>query len=153
MMKRKVFYSFHFGSDVMRVQQVRNIGAIEGNEPVSPNQWETVKQRGDLAVRRWIDENMKYKSAVIVLIGEQTWNRRWVKYEIEKAWNDGKAVLGIYINNIKCPRNGTCKKGKNPFDYVKLNYSTTLSALVKCHDPGLDAYNTINLNIENWIEE
>jgi hypothetical protein len=26
MAKRQIFYSFHFGNDVMRVQQIRNIG-------------------------------------------------------------------------------------------------------------------------------
>ena len=34
-MKRQVFYSFHYDNDAMRVQQVRNIGALEGNTPVS----------------------------------------------------------------------------------------------------------------------
>lgn len=36
-MKRQVFYSFHFDNDVMRVQQIRNMGVIEGEEPVRPN--------------------------------------------------------------------------------------------------------------------
>lgn len=31
--KIPVFYSFHFDNDVMRVQQVRNIGSIEGESP------------------------------------------------------------------------------------------------------------------------
>lgn len=39
-MKRQVFYSFHFDNDAMRAQQIRNIGMIEGSEPVSPNNWE-----------------------------------------------------------------------------------------------------------------
>ena len=38
-----VFYSFHFTNDVMRVQQIRNIGAIEGNSAVSANEWERIK--------------------------------------------------------------------------------------------------------------
>jgi len=29
MAKRQVFYSFHYANDVMRVQQIRNIGMIE----------------------------------------------------------------------------------------------------------------------------
>ena len=41
MAKVPVFYSFHFGNDVMRVQQIRNIGSIEGNAPTTPNEWET----------------------------------------------------------------------------------------------------------------
>ena len=39
MAKVPVFYSFHFDNDVMRVQQIRNIGMIDGNEPVSKNDW------------------------------------------------------------------------------------------------------------------
>lgn len=88
-----VFYSFHFDNDVMRVQQVRNIGVIEGNQPASPNDWEEIKRKGKAAVQNWIDENMKYKRCVIVLVGSETTNREWVRYEIEKAWNDGKALL------------------------------------------------------------
>ena len=33
MSQRKIFYSFHFANDVMRVQQVRNMGVVEGNTP------------------------------------------------------------------------------------------------------------------------
>lgn len=29
MTKRRVFYSFHYENDVMRVQQIRNIGVLE----------------------------------------------------------------------------------------------------------------------------
>lgn len=59
MPKRQVFYSFHFDNDVMRVQLIRNIGVIEGNTPVSANDWEELKRKGDSAVEKWIDENMK----------------------------------------------------------------------------------------------
>jgi hypothetical protein len=33
--KRQVFYSFHFDSDVRRVQQIRQMGVIEGDSPVT----------------------------------------------------------------------------------------------------------------------
>lgn len=45
-MKRQVFYSFHFKNDAWRAGQVRNIGVIEGNKPVSENEWEEVKKKG-----------------------------------------------------------------------------------------------------------
>ncbi|WP_252718472.1 TIR domain-containing protein, partial [Acinetobacter lwoffii] len=98
-MKRQVFYSFHYDNDVMRVQQIRNIGALEGNTPVSANDWETLKRNGDTAIKNWIDNQLKYKNCLIVLIGSQTANRPWVKYEIQRAWELGKAVLGIHIHN------------------------------------------------------
>ena len=45
MAKRQIFYSFHYDNDVFRVQQIRNMGALDGNEPVSKNDWETVKNK------------------------------------------------------------------------------------------------------------
>ena len=54
MTKRKVFYSFHYDNDVFRVQQIRNMGIIDGNEPVTPNNWEEIKRQGDISIRNWI---------------------------------------------------------------------------------------------------
>ena len=152
MAKVPVFYSFHFGNDVMRVQQIRNIGSIEGNAPTTPNEWETLKRTGKKAVENWIDQNMKYKRCIIVLIGSETADRPWVEHEIIKAWNDGKALLGIHIHNLKCPRNGTSRKGKNPFDQIKFESGKKLSEFVPCYDPSsINAYGEIAENMSNWI--
>ena len=43
--KRQIFYSFHFANDVLRVAQIRSIGALEDNKPVSANDWEEVKKK------------------------------------------------------------------------------------------------------------
>ncbi len=98
-----VFYSFHFDNDVMRVQQIRQMGMIDGDEPVSPNDWETVKRRGSAAVERWINDNMQYKRCVVVLIGTETHARPWIQYEIRKAWSDNRGLLGIHIHNLDRP--------------------------------------------------
>jgi len=82
MPKRKVFYSFHYDNDVFRVQQIRNMGILEGNAPTTPNEWEAIKQSGDGAIKRWINANLQLKSCVIVLIGAETADRKWVNYEI-----------------------------------------------------------------------
>jgi hypothetical protein len=153
MLKRQVFYSFHFDNDVMRVQQIRNIGALEDNKPISSNEWEEVKRKGKASIEKWINDNMSYRSCVAVLVGEETANRPWVKYEIEKAWTDGKGLLGIYVHNLNCPRNGKCQKGPNPFDQFNFNDGRKLSSVVKCYNPNsADAYNDIKDNIEDWIE-
>lgn len=153
MAKRQVFYSFHFDNDVMRVQQIRNIGALEDNKPASTNEWEQIKRKGESSIRKWIDDNMAYRSCVIVLVGEETAKRPWVKYEIKKAWNDGKGLLGIYVHNLNCPIHGKCKQGPNPFEQFKLNDGSKLSKVVECYNPiSTDAYNSIRNNIENWIE-
>ena len=161
MAKRQVFYSFHFDNDVMRTQQVRNIGVIEGNKPVSANEWEEAGKKPG-GIEKWIDDNMKYKSCVVVLVGTETANRPWVKYEIRKAWEDGKGVVGIYIHNLKDPRTsntpplyGKCTQGANPFDQFSFNNGgAKLSSKVKCYNPKpTDPYNDIAENIEQWVEE
>jgi len=157
--KRQVFYSFHFDNDVMRVQQIRNMGVIEGNTPVSPNDWEAAR-RTPGAIERWINDNMKYRSCVVVLVGTDTANRPWVKYEIEKAWKDGKGVVGIYIHNLKDPRTsdvapyyGKCAQGPNPFDQLRFTSGALLSSAVTCHNPNIsDPYNDIKSNIDRWVE-
>ncbi|MGA8896233.1 MAG: TIR domain-containing protein [Planktothrix agardhii] len=152
--KRQVFYSFEYETDVFRVQQIRHIGAIdEGGTLVSPSDWEELKRKTERGIKIWINEKMFYRSCVIVLIGENTASSKWVKYEIEKALDYKTAILGIYIHNLKCPRNGKGKKGNNPFDKVYLPNGTCLSTLIKCYDPKpSDAYNDIANHLVDWVE-
>jgi hypothetical protein len=152
MAKRQVFYSFHYKNDVMRAQLVRNMGVVEGNTPVSPNAWEAVKAQGDAAVEKWIDENMKYRSCVVVLIGTETYKRPWVNYEIKKAWRDGKGLLGIFVHNLKCPNTGLCATGANPFDAITFKLDGAV-VVPKAYEPkAFDAYNDIDANLSRWIE-
>lgn len=152
--KRQIFYSFHYDNDVFRVQQIRNMGVLEGNEPVSANAWETVKRGGDKAIEKWIEDNMKYKSCVVVLVGEDTHKRPWIKHEIQKAWENKKGLVGIYIHNLKDPKTGKCSKGTNPFEQFSFKDGTKLSSKVSCHNPdSTDAYKYIKDNLDKWIEQ
>jgi hypothetical protein len=148
-----VFYSFHFDNDVFRVQQIRNMGVIDGDEPVSANEWEQIKRRGDSAVKKWIDDNMAYRRCVIVLVGAQTADRPWVHYEIKKAYNEKKGLFGIYIHNLNCLKNGRCAMGPNPFDRFTINNGATrLSSVISCYEPGPDAYKVINASMQSWVD-
>lgn len=155
-MKRQVFYSFHFENDAWRAGQVRNIGVVEGNKPVSENEWEEVKKKGKINIEKWINEQLKYKNCTIVLIGSETANREWVKYEIKRSWETGKAMFGIYINNLKDANGDTDTKGKNPFDYFTVN-NVKLSNYIRTYDlPYSDSkmnYNYIANNLEQWVEQ
>lgn len=155
-MARSVFYSFHYIPDGSRASQIRNAGVIEGNRPVSDNDWETITSAGDKAIERWIGDQMSGKSCVVVLIGSATANRKWINYEIVKAWNDGKGVAGIYIHNLKDLAGQQSKRGANPFDYVTKG-GAKLSTIVKAYDPpysvSTDVYAYIKKNLANWVEE
>lgn len=115
MMAKSVFYSFHYERDMYRVQLVRNIHALEGQPLLDSQEWETVKRQGDAAIKQWIDKQMNYKKAVIVLVGKQTAGRKWVKYEISRAWEIGKPLLGIRIHGISS-MGITDSPGTSPFD-------------------------------------
>ena len=157
-MARRAFYSFHFKPDNWRASQVRNMGVVEGNKPVSDNDWENVKKKGDSGIKKWINGQLSGKSCTIVLIGTNTAGRKWIKYEIEKSWNDGKGVLGIYIHNLKDSSEKQSKKGKNPFTSFSMKRDDKkLSDIVKVYDPpqstSSGVYNHINNNLEGWVEK
>jgi len=155
-MARRVFYSFYYKPDNWRASQVRNMGVIEGNRPVSDNEWEEITSGGDKAIQKWIDEQLQGKSCAVVLIGANTAGRKWIKYEIKKAWNDEKGVLGIYIHNLKDKEENQSSKGRNPFDDFTID-GEKLSKIVKAYDPpystSTTVYAHIKENLEDWVEE
>lgn len=157
-MTRHVFYSFHYKPDVMRVSQVRNIGALEANRPARDNDWETVTGGGDAAIKKWVTEQMKGRSCTVVLVGEETANRKWINYEIIKSWDEGMGVVGIHIHGLKNTDSRTANMGANPFDYIGYgNTGKKLSSIVKCYNPaGNDSkerYAWIAKHLENAVEE
>ncbi|MDE1925061.1 MAG: TIR domain-containing protein [Patescibacteria group bacterium] len=120
--KRKAFFSFHF-DDIMRVNVVRN--AWKGIRPDSTSMrsfydsslWESRKAEGEDAIKKLIRDGVNYTSAVCVLVGTETWLRRWVKYEIARGVIDGRGLLALHINNIRHHQTlGVHPLGINPFD-------------------------------------
>ena len=154
-MARRAFFSFHYAKDAWRAAQIRNIGAVDGNKPVTDNAWEEVK-RGELAIKHWIDNQLQGRSVTIVLIGRETAGRKWINYEISESWNKGKGLLGVFIHNLRDANRRTTRKGANPFAGVRAG-TTPLSAIVKAYDPphtdSTIVYNYIRTNLQTWIEE
>ena len=74
-MAKKCFYSFHYVPDNWRASKVRQIGAIEGSQTVSDNDWEAITRGGDAAIEKWIAGQMYGKSCTILLIGAATAGR------------------------------------------------------------------------------
>ncbi|ENZ83251.1 TIR domain-containing protein [Caulobacter vibrioides] len=154
-MARKVFFSFHYDGDSQRASQVRNMGVLEGNQTVSDNDWETVKKGGDKAIQTWIDNQFAGRSCALVLVGAGTAGRKWINYEIQKAWDSGKGLLGIRIHGLKNLAGQTSYAGNNPFDGFNVA-GKSLSSIVNLHTPsGFDSkgvYDNIKTNIDSWVE-
>lgn len=155
-MARQCFYSFHYQPDCMRASQVRNIGAIEGNSPARDNDWEAITKGGDTAIESWIKKQMEGRTCTIVLVGENTANRKWINHEIVKSWNNGMGIVGIRIHGLKNFEQQISNAGANPFDYVSVG-DKKLSSIVKCYNPsGQDSkekYDWIATNIGAAVEE
>ena len=155
-MVRKVFFSFHYKPDNWRASKVRNIGKLEGNNPVSDNDWETVTKGGEAAIKKWIEEQMYGRSCVVVLVGTHTANRKWINHEIKRAWETRKGLVGIYVNKLTDVNGSTAVKGANPFSTFTVD-GVPMTQLVKCHTPSgttsTEVYRNISSNIESWIED
>ena len=119
-MVKSVFYSFHYGRDVHRVQLVRNINSLSDAPVITSQKWEAVRYETDAAIKRWIDKEMNWKKAVIVLVGRETANRKYVQYEIERAWQMRKPLLGVRIHGLSSMSDGADTAGPNPFDMLGL---------------------------------
>ena len=157
-MARRAFYSFHYKPDASRAGQVRNIGVVEGNTPVSDNDWETVTKRGDAAIKKWISDQMHGRSCTVVLVGSNTAGRKWINHEITKSWDDRMGVVGIHIYGLKNLDGEVSTKGSNPFDNIKHGASgKKLSSIVRCYTPaGNDSkerYAWIKKHLANAVAE
>lgn len=103
-MARRVFFSFHFDGDIWRANQVRNCNVVHGCDRAGfydHSEYIEAKRRGDDGIRRMIIRHLEGTSVTVVLIGERTASRRWVKYEVAQSIARGNGLLGIYVDHLK----------------------------------------------------
>ena len=103
-MARRVFFSFHY-DDVMRVNVVRNSDQIVRRYDRAArfhdrSLWEEAKKQGRIALKRMINRALVGSSVTCVLIGQQTWQRPWVRYEILKSLARGNGILAVHIHDV-----------------------------------------------------
>ena len=124
-MTRRVFFSFHYENDVWRANQVRNSWVTKPDAEaagfVDSAAFEEVKKGGDAAIKKWIDKQLEGTSVTVVLIGTDTSNRDYIKYELEQSWKKGNGILGIYIDQCKDANGNTCARGGNSFGDIFTN--------------------------------
>ncbi len=153
MAKRQVFFSFEYNKDAWRASQVRNMGKVSDSSTFSDNDWEEVKSKSDSDIENWIDDQMEKRSCLVVLIGHTTSTRKWVKYEIEKAYELNKGIVGIYVHKLKDEDSAQTTKGSNPFYYIFTNDGERLSKYVTCFDSDYLTSKYVYQDIEKHIEE
>lgn len=149
-MTRRVFFSFHYERDNWRASQVRNSWVTKPDRETAgfwdAAEWESVKKQGDIAVKRWINNQLEGTSVTVVLIGAETSSRKWVRYEIEKSYEKGNGIVFIYIHKLKDKDGNTDKKGDT--DFGKINghdFSDLYTIYDWVDDNGYE-------NLGDWVE-
>lgn len=154
---RQVFFSFHYGRDAWRASKVRNMGKVDGSSTFSDNDWEEVRYKSESKIKEWIDSQMAMRSCVVVLVGAETSTRKWVKYEIEKAMELRKGIVGIRINKLSDSTGQQDRDGSNPFYSIYTSTDQRLSNYVKLFEPthatSKCVYEEIQDNLERLIED
>jgi hypothetical protein len=148
---RRVFFSFHYQRDVRRIQQVRNSWVVRSKGEAQPfydaADFEEAKRRAG-GIQKWIDDQLRGCSVTAVLYGRETFEREWVKYEIEQSYKNRMGILAIAIHGIKDPVNGTDLPGRNPLEHWR-DGNTPFTQKYRSYDwVRDDGYN----NIGTWIE-
>ena len=116
-MARRVFCSFHYDGDVWRANQVRNANVVVGSDVAGffdHSEYEEAKKKGKEGIQRMILANLRDTTVTVVLIGTETANRPWVKYEIEQSIAQKNGLLGIYIHHLKDSSQATSSRGAKP---------------------------------------
>ncbi|MCU7804192.1 MAG: TIR domain-containing protein [Candidatus Thiodiazotropha sp. (ex Lucinoma borealis)] len=102
---RSVFFSFSF-DDVFKVNQVRKSGTFSGAYQAGFRdraEYKKIAKGGEVAVKHWIDSQIRGCSVTCVLIGRGTYNSKWVNYEIQQSIINRMGLLGIYIHKLNDP--------------------------------------------------
>ena len=156
-MARKVFFSFHYKNDVWRANIVRNSWITKDDKEaagfIDAADFEKLEKEGKDAIERWINKQLDGTSVTVVLIGSDTSNRPYVKYELQKSYQKGNGMLGIYIHQLKDENGNTSTNGSNQFGEIGKDSngkSVYFSVDYPCYDwVGDDGYHKMG----DWIEK
>jgi hypothetical protein len=126
-MARRVFFSFHYDNDIWRANQVRNANVVADPDTAGffdRSEYQEAKEAGTDGIARMILRHLKGTSVTVVLIGTETANRPWVKYEIEKSIEQKNGLLGIYIYHLKDQNGKTSPPGTKPVVPYEVEFPT-----------------------------
>lgn len=117
-MARRVFFSFHYERDIWRANVVRKSWVTQDRESAGffdGSLQEAAKTESPERLRALIRGRIKGTSCTVVLIGAQTAQRRFVRYEIAESVVQGNALVGVRVHGIKDARGQADRAGANPF--------------------------------------
>ena len=156
-MARRVYFAFHYQNDISRVNVVRNSWLTHKDRETSgffdASLWEKAKKTGDKAIERMIQDGLKGTSVTVFLLGSQTAQRRWVRYELKESCKRGNGMLAIRVHAIKNLLGLTSLPGDNIFDTFWWNLPNGQRRYLSSVYPLYDWVSGKGyLNLGTWVE-
>jgi hypothetical protein len=153
---RRAFFSFHYERDIWRANVVRQSWLMHPDRETAgfwdASLWEEAKQNA-ARVRKMINEALDTCSVTVVLIGAETYQRKWVLEEITESHRRQMGMLGVYIHRIKDQWGNVDPAGGNPFDQLHVQSGWTTKPLSAFY-PTYSWFNDEGYsNLGKWIEE
>lgn len=96
---------------------------------------------------------MEGTSVTVVLIGAETSQREWIKYELQRSWEKNNGILGIYIYGNKDRYGNIDHPGNTNFGPIftsQYDNKQYFNEIFTIHDWNRE-YG--RMNIDRWIEE
>ena len=103
-MPHNIFIS-HYGKDDEHVQSLKTRLKSQGydvrNFSVDSTNHRDGRKPSNEVIKRLLRMRISWSSTFICLIGPKTHTRAWVDYEIKKAVEQGKRIIGVYTHGSK----------------------------------------------------
>ena len=118
-MARRTFFSFHYVPDVWRAWNVRNSWVVRPRDQVDhgffdSSVFEASKKESDDSLKAFLRKGLENTSVTCVLAGTNTWERRWVRYEIARSVLKGNGLLAVNIHGVENQDKRISAKGPDP---------------------------------------
>lgn len=157
MTKQNILLSFDYENDINRAEQIRKMNIFDDTTIMPGAEWLEVEKKQDDEIKHYIDDNVEKCSCLVVLVGEKTAENKWINYEIKKAHELKKGLLGIYVHGIADANGNQSKKGENPFKEIRISDNKTLANFVVCFDSDYQTsryvYDDIKKHIGDFVKD
>lgn len=151
-MPRRTFFSFHYKPDVWRAWNVRNCWVVKPGDQedrgfFDNSVFEESQKKGDDNLKAFLRAGVENTSVTCVLAGNETWKRRWVRYEIARSVVKKNGLLTVYIDGVKNKDGQVAVKGADPLAQMGVYRTSTGIFLAEWKDGKWVKYEDYTLSI------
>ena len=150
----KFFFMFDTDGDLSRARKLTATDDVKVTAEPPIADYASMVDQSDDEIRFWIDAQLAATSCLVVLIGQNTANQRWVKYAIGMARQLELPMIGVAIDKLTDDGGNQGVVGPNPFTNAGMS-ARAISAL-EIYEPPFTtssfARAHIRYGLPEWVE-